>query len=556
MSFAEVLLNLPEDYGAIYSLFYGSGFHPVTGLYSPLDANGNKRPLLRVELGQRIIPESTLNYLLGFFNTYGSTTGFRLRSWIDYQLVDVEQVFVANEALTIQMVKSYTVGNVTTYKAVHKPVQGTIEVVSSGSGMLTEGEDYTINYTTGVITTADTFQGYLFVNGLYDTPVSFDLTPFNYSFDSYSAELQEDLYYLESLVLTEIPYNASATMPSPLTALLIEDVTLPTGSGPATDTSFEEAALSFAPDFGALFEGIGIHQLAAGAIESLGLLVDYSEIFDVGSVKAAAFVAATLLELRRLMPFGLKWFSPTVVDNISTVIGSMLYAESEMYYAWALYLYATEKEASPYTVKFEAAQDWFKILFGRAVTASDGLLRQLMRSYISFEYQDDASYVDFLKSFYDLDITCGYATVPAFSVYDLESYNQETNTYSYTEANNILNLGVATRQLTEAQFYSVMFKVVDGQWVPRDVPGFPVPIDDVPNPNSVVSSEVYLANPQEGLLVLDGEVAIYPLRDYFMRLYIDFGRYLPTTIGWVNDQLMPAGLLVSYSAETHLVGDY
>lgn len=550
MSFAEVLLDLPEEYGAIITLFYGAGINPITGLYTEEDSKGNRRPLTRIELGQRIIDSATLTTLLDFYNTYQSSTGFRFRNWLDYTLDTVELAFNANEALTLQMAKSYTVSNVTTYKAIHKPVVGGITVTASGVPLV-EGVDYTIDYTTGILQTTNTFQGYIWVSGVYDTPVCFDFLPFTYT------EVGPDQYQIGSLVLLEIPYepSSSANMPPPLLAPIINDVTLPQTNGSLVDTSFEDVALDYDPTSGISMSTVGIHQVAASSLSLLGLPADYSNIFYVGSVKAASVVSATLLELRRMMPFGMKWFSLHAVDNIASIIGSMLFAEADMYYAWALSMFAIENQRSPLTVKFEYAQQWFELLFGRAVLGSDGFLRKLMELYTKFDNQDASSYVAYLNEFYGIESSVSYPTVPSFSVYDFNSSSVEGG-LTYTEPNNVINLSNTNGQLNETEFYTVMFKRQDSDWVEREVPGFPIPLgSQLPN-SVVVDAATYLQNPQEGMLVIDDDVLIYPLHDFLMRLNIDLGDQVPYDLNWTTDHLMPAGLLVNYRANSVYIGDW
>lgn len=102
--------------------------------------------------------ESVINY---FHAMEGRTHGFRFKDPLDYNTggykssnstTDVIQNATADGATaTFQLIKRYTKGTRTTVRNITKPVDGTVLVAIDG-GTLTEGVDYSVNTTTGIIT--------------------------------------------------------------------------------------------------------------------------------------------------------------------------------------------------------------------------------------------------------------------------------------------------------------------------------------------------------------------------------------------------------------------
>lgn len=100
--------------------------------------------------------------LTSFFNVRkGKVHGFRFRDPLDWKSCDVTDT-VANDDQTIigsavggettaQLIKTYSGGGATTVRPITKPVSGTV-LIKKNAGQLTETTDYSIDYSTGIIT--------------------------------------------------------------------------------------------------------------------------------------------------------------------------------------------------------------------------------------------------------------------------------------------------------------------------------------------------------------------------------------------------------------------
>lgn len=132
--------------------------------------------------------QDEIDALIAFFhNARGRANGFRYKDWNDYKsgsiadmVTDTDQTQVDTAAQfqgQFQLIKTYTVGSSTYVREIKKPVIGTVLIKKNG-GLLTEGVEYTVDYTQGVINTivqvGDTFTaGFEF-----DVPCRFNIDQF------------------------------------------------------------------------------------------------------------------------------------------------------------------------------------------------------------------------------------------------------------------------------------------------------------------------------------------------------------------------------------------
>ena len=106
-------------------------------------------------------PEQMENLVRFFHARKGRAYGFRYRDPMDYKSCAVgdtpandDQVFVGSAVggeTSIQIVKNYTDGGVTTTRPITKPISGTV-LVKKNATPLTETTHYSVNYSTGIIT--------------------------------------------------------------------------------------------------------------------------------------------------------------------------------------------------------------------------------------------------------------------------------------------------------------------------------------------------------------------------------------------------------------------
>lgn len=149
---------------------------------------------------------SAVQELLRFYHAVGGpAAGFRVKDHADFKSCEISDTPAATDCpMTLvagsspevyQLFKRYTYGARSQDRPIYKPVQGTIVVEDDGDPK-TEGGDYTIDYTTGLVTLAFTpSTGGPTWGGEFDLPMRFD-GPFpveivNYRAQSVSFALRE-----------------------------------------------------------------------------------------------------------------------------------------------------------------------------------------------------------------------------------------------------------------------------------------------------------------------------------------------------------------------------
>ena len=124
--------------------------------------------------------------LLRYYQAHGGPAdGFRYLDRTEYKTCfyrdtptafDAPLVLVPGETNVYQLTIEYSSGSIARQRKIFKPFidasEGAIKVGQNGSTVLTVGIDYTIDYTTGLVTTAAS--GVLTWGGLFHLPVRFD----------------------------------------------------------------------------------------------------------------------------------------------------------------------------------------------------------------------------------------------------------------------------------------------------------------------------------------------------------------------------------------------
>ena len=145
------------------------------------------RPLTRVTItvGPGPQRDGEVQELLEFWHAVGGTAiGFRYKDWSDYKSCRVsdtvsstDQPLVAtgDSPETYQLTKRYTAGAAIQDREISKPVSGTI-LIADGGTLKAETTDYTIDYSTGLVSLLFSPSGTLTWGGEFDIPVRFDST--------------------------------------------------------------------------------------------------------------------------------------------------------------------------------------------------------------------------------------------------------------------------------------------------------------------------------------------------------------------------------------------
>lgn len=148
--------------------------------------NNWSRPLYRYDIVYRAKTRAQALEVYEFFLArQGRFEGFRVRDVWDYTSAtngkdsptNLDQVIGTGDGVEteFQLIKTYTQGAATQVRDIYKPVSGTVVVNVNGASQ-TEGVDFTVNTTTGIITfTSPVTDTHVIRAGFeFDVPVRFD----------------------------------------------------------------------------------------------------------------------------------------------------------------------------------------------------------------------------------------------------------------------------------------------------------------------------------------------------------------------------------------------
>jgi len=113
--------------------------------------------------------------IIAFFRArWGKARGFRFKDWSDYTATSQTATGTVGSGNTVfQLAKAYSSGGKTYIREIQKPVDGTIQIWLN-SVLKTAGTDYTIDYTTGLVTFESAPAYAPIWSGQFDTPARFD----------------------------------------------------------------------------------------------------------------------------------------------------------------------------------------------------------------------------------------------------------------------------------------------------------------------------------------------------------------------------------------------
>jgi uncharacterized protein (TIGR02217 family) len=124
--------------------------------------------------------EDEVAAVLEFYHAvHGRAFGFRFKDYVDYKSCRIDQAVSAVDQLLVasgaayQLVKDYVAGALFQRREIVKPVAGTVRLADNAVEK-TEGVDWTLDETTGLVTLAFSPVGTLTWGGEFDVPVRFD----------------------------------------------------------------------------------------------------------------------------------------------------------------------------------------------------------------------------------------------------------------------------------------------------------------------------------------------------------------------------------------------
>ena len=152
----------------------------------------------RYDAGVGIRSLDDIDLMIAFFEArFGQLYAFRWKDWSDYRTCKPSQSISAFDQIlgmgdgvqtSFQLTKSYRSGGHEYVRPIRKPVEGTIKL-AVGPDELTEGEDYTLDETTGVVSfAAPPAEDMPVAAGFeFDVPVRFDTDRIQTSVASFKA---------------------------------------------------------------------------------------------------------------------------------------------------------------------------------------------------------------------------------------------------------------------------------------------------------------------------------------------------------------------------------
>ncbi|AKQ75860.1 glycoside hydrolase [Roseobacter phage RDJL Phi 2] len=139
----------------------------------------NSRRTYDVSLGLRELED--VYDLIEFWEARrGRLRGFRFKDWADFTSVgpnttpsNADQAMASITSTTYQLQKVYSPASNPWTRTIYKPVNGTV-LIRDNTGSLTEGVDWTMDYTTGIATFGSAPTGTPTAGFEYDVPVRFE----------------------------------------------------------------------------------------------------------------------------------------------------------------------------------------------------------------------------------------------------------------------------------------------------------------------------------------------------------------------------------------------
>ncbi|MCE3233055.1 MAG: hypothetical protein K0R98_1312 [Rickettsiaceae bacterium] len=183
-SFHEVRFPTDISYGSSGGPEYSTDIVITNGGYEQRNANWEQaRAVYNIAHGVKT--QSQLDALIAFFRArQGRAYGFRFKDWSDFSAT-AQLIGTGNGILTtFQLVKSYTSGEQTVTRPVHKPVDNSVSIYVDG---ILQSSGAIVNTGTGLVTFSSPPANGKAITATFefDVPVRFDTDRLSASLDSY-----------------------------------------------------------------------------------------------------------------------------------------------------------------------------------------------------------------------------------------------------------------------------------------------------------------------------------------------------------------------------------
>lgn len=198
MTFHNV--RFPEDisFGSAGGPEYSTDVVITHGGYEQRNSNW-AQARARYNVAHGVKTQTQIDALIAFFRARkGRAYGFRFKDWADYQAIGQSLGTGDGAETDFQLVKHYTSGAVTETRGLTKPVVDSISIFVDAVEQ-EEGVDYTVNYTTGMVTfsVAPADDAAVMADFEFDVPVRFDTDRLSASLDTYGSNSWSDIPLIE-----------------------------------------------------------------------------------------------------------------------------------------------------------------------------------------------------------------------------------------------------------------------------------------------------------------------------------------------------------------------
>lgn len=196
MGFVETQFPTDISYGSSGGPEYSTDVVVTQGGYEQRNINWSQSRA-RYNVAHGVKSKTQLDMLIAFFRARkGRAIGFRFKDWTDYRAVGQQIGIGDGERTQFQLVKHYSSGSTQEYRAIGKPVSGTVVLYLGGVAQAT---GYTVNYTTGLVVLAVAPAEGVVVSADYefDVPVRFDTDRLAATLDAYGMHSWQDIPLIE-----------------------------------------------------------------------------------------------------------------------------------------------------------------------------------------------------------------------------------------------------------------------------------------------------------------------------------------------------------------------
>lgn len=200
MDFVEVRFPTDIAYGASGGGVFNTDITTSYTGYEQRNINWDKaKASYTISLANKSKTEIQ-NVIAFFYARHGKAVGFRFKDWMDFE---AENQYIGtgdNIKKQFQLVKIYESGGIEYKRTITKPVRDTVKIYINNI-LLEEELDYTLNYTTGIITFDDnnipTNNDLITADFEFDVPVRFDSDELNISTTDLNANTWSSIKLVE-----------------------------------------------------------------------------------------------------------------------------------------------------------------------------------------------------------------------------------------------------------------------------------------------------------------------------------------------------------------------